>query len=131
MSRETETVRDFYDAVNRRDFEQAERYFHPEVEIFPAIGGELDARRRYRGREEGREVLEWIADGFEVTVEIEEVIESGSNLVLQRERWRPRGRQGIETPIELYDLYEVEAGLIRRINGFREREEAFNAAGLA
>ena len=53
-SQETETVRDFYEAVNRRDFEQAERYFHPEVEIYPAIGGELDARRRYRGREEGR-----------------------------------------------------------------------------
>jgi hypothetical protein len=42
MPQETETVRDFYEAVNRRDFEQAERYFHPEVEIYPGIGGELE-----------------------------------------------------------------------------------------
>jgi ketosteroid isomerase-like protein len=46
MPQETETVRDFYEAVNRRDFEQAERYFHPEVEIYPGIGASSRSPQR-------------------------------------------------------------------------------------
>jgi hypothetical protein len=53
MSQDIETLRAFVDAFNKNDFEDAVRYLHPEVEIYPAIGGQLDVNRRYRGQLRG------------------------------------------------------------------------------
>jgi len=131
MSENVEKLRVFYEMFNGRDFDAAVQFMHPDVEIQPAIGGELDSSRLYRGRDGGRELFEWIADGFEVTVEIKDATELPDGRVLMTEIWHPRGRQGIETPLEVFDIYGFRDGLMVRVNGFRDRAEALEAAGLS
>jgi hypothetical protein len=57
-------------------------------------------------------------------------IELPDGRILAVENWRVRGRDGIEIDTELTDLYAFRAGLIVRVDGFRDRAEAFEAAGL-
>jgi ketosteroid isomerase-like protein len=129
---ENKTLRAFFDAFNGMDFDNAVRYLHPEVEISPAIGGELDVDSRYRGRDAARQLLETISEGAEKNqVEIEDVIDVGENKVLQVELWHAIGRQGIETPAEIDTVYTFRDGLIIRVDGFRDRAEALEAAGLS
>ena len=130
MSQKVEKLRAFLEAFNRHDFDDAVRYLHPEVEIHPVIGGVLDVSRRYQGRDEGRQLLETISEGVENNVEIEDVIEAGEGQVLLVERWHARGRQGIETPVEIGTIYTFRDGLVVRLDGFRDRAKALEAAGL-
>jgi ketosteroid isomerase-like protein len=132
MSEENvETLRAFYAAYNAGHFDGAGRYIHPEVEIYPAIGGELDFARVYRRRDGFREWWDRTREGFEVTVKIEEVLQAAEDRVLQVELWGPHGRQGIATEIEVSDLYSFRDGLVSRIDGFRDRAQALEAAGLS
>ena len=130
MSEEIETLRAFLDAFNTNDFQAAVRHLHPEVEIYPAIGGLMDVSRLYRGRDGARQLLETISEGVENNVDIEDVVEAGQNKVLQVERWHGRGRQGIETPTEIATVYTFRDGLVVHIEGFRDRAKALEAAGL-
>ena len=66
---------------------------HAEVEIYPAVGGELDFARVFRGR-----------DGFR--------------------KWWERIGEGVS------DLYTFRDDLIVRVDGFRTKAEALEAAGL-
>jgi limonene-1,2-epoxide hydrolase len=130
MSQKIETLRAFVEAFNRKDFDDLVRYLHPEVEIYPAIGGELDVSRRYRGRDEVRQLLETITEGVEPHVEIEAAIEAEEGRVLLIEHWSPRSSLGVETPFELSTIYSFQDDLVVRVEGFREPAEARAAAGL-
>jgi ketosteroid isomerase-like protein len=66
-----------------------------------------------------------------ITVEHRELIDGPDDRVLAVERWVFRGRDGIELELELPNLYTFRDGLILRIDGFTDRAEALQAAGLA
>jgi ketosteroid isomerase-like protein len=123
-----ETLRAFYSAFNRHDFDGALELMAPEVEIHPALGGVLDIESQYRGKEETRRFFETISEGAHVEVDLKEIIDPGGGQLLAIENWQPRGRQGMETKIEVSDLYTFRDGLILRVVGFRDRAEALNAA---
>lgn len=119
------------EAFNRRDFDTAVRFAHPEVELHPALH-ELDVRSAYRGRGELREFMETITDAWdEYVVEAQEILVAPDGRVLAVESWHARGRDGIEFDFELTDVYEFRDGLIVRIAGFRDRADALEAAGFA
>jgi ketosteroid isomerase-like protein len=61
----------------------------------------------------------------------EEMIEAPGERVVVVESWHARGRDGIEFDFELTDVYTFRDGLVVRIEGFGEREDALEAAGLA
>ena len=126
-----ETLRALYEAFNRQDLEDAIGYMHPEIEIYPAVGGELHFPRVYRGHDGYRQWWEQAHEGFNVTVKIVEVLEAAGDRVLQVELWCPRGREGIDTELEVSDLYAFRDGLVSRVDGFRDRAEALEAAGLS
>jgi ketosteroid isomerase-like protein len=128
MSKE-DTLRAFYDAFNRDDFDAAIELMHPEVEIYPGLGGVLDIATSVHGRDDCRRFFETISEGTHVVVELKDVVEAGDRL-LAFESWRPRGRQGIETEVELSGLYTFRGGLILRVDGFQDRARALEAAGL-
>jgi limonene-1,2-epoxide hydrolase len=130
MPQNVEKLRAFIEAFNRHDFDDAVRYLHPEVEIYPAIGGQLDVSRCYRGRDESRQLLETISEGVKNNVEIEDVVEAGEGQVLLVERWLGSGRQGMSTRAEIVTIYTFRDGLVVRLEGFRDRAEALAAAGL-
>ena len=131
MSKEIETLRAFVEAFNRKDFDNAVRFLHPEVEIYPAIGGEMDVSHRYWGRDEGRQVFETITDGVEPQVEIQDAIEAAEGQVLLFEHWSPRSSQGVETPFAIGTIYTFQDGLVVRLEGFRDPAKARTAAGLS
>jgi ketosteroid isomerase-like protein len=135
MSKENVAIiRRHYEAFNRRDLGTLTQYHHPEVELYPGAVGpdpETGSRGRFRGREEVVQFFQSITDILEaVTVEIEEIIEAPGDRVLAVEWWRVRGRDGIEVETEIIDVYAFRDGLIVRCDGFLDRAEALEAAGL-
>jgi ketosteroid isomerase-like protein len=136
MSQENvEVVRSLYEAFNRRDYATAVEYLHPGVEVYPAVVGVDPAgagsTARWIGREGVRQTLEDLGATWQtVTVEFEEVAEATGGRVLAVEHWRTRGRDGIEIVTTITDVYAFRDGLIVRVDGFRDKTEALEAAGL-
>jgi ketosteroid isomerase-like protein len=131
LSRNVDTLRALYLALNRGDFDSLVQYLHPEVEIHPGLGGELDMSTEYRGREGMKEFIETAWRGYDVAVEAQDMISAPGDRILVTERWKLRGRDGIETEAQLTDVYVFRDGLIARVDGFREKADALKAAGLA
>jgi ketosteroid isomerase-like protein len=135
MSRgNVEVVRRFLEAFNRRDFDAANRYVHPEIELYPALEGPdiTPADIPLGGRDNVRGFLEAISEPWqEMTVTFEEIKEAPGERVLGVERWHTRGRDGVELNTMLIDVYSFREGLIARVDGFTDRDEAFEAAGLS
>ena len=126
-----ETLQGVYGALGRGELDAAARYLHPDCDLRPALwvpGG----RSEYRGRQGARELFELIVDTWEtVAVEAMETIEAGPDRILAVERWHTRGRDGIELDTELNGVYAFRDGLISRLEGFRDRTDALDAAGLS
>ena len=131
MSQENlEILRRVNEAFNRRHVDDALQYLDPEVELHPGVQVP-DEESRYLGREG---VAEWFRSATEawetITVEHNELIAVSGDRVLAVERWRFRGRDGIELELELPNVYTFRDGLIVRIDGFTDKSEAREAAGL-
>jgi ketosteroid isomerase-like protein len=121
-----------YDAFNRGDFDGLLHHVDPDVELHPGVMAP-DSQVQYRSRQGLREFFETIATGpWEVvTVEPREMIETEDGRILSVDRWRFRGRDGIEIERELPNLFTFRDGLILRIDGFPDRNTALQAAGLS
>ena len=122
------------DAFNRRDFDALVELYHPEVELRPGVVA-FDVKSSYRGREEVRQFFETIVAyaeefGWEnYAVEPEKIIELDDGRVLAVERWHMH-KDGAEMNTQITDLYEFRDNLIVRLDGFRDKAEALEAAGL-
>ena len=134
MSREhVETIQRFFGALRRSDFDDALNYLHPEAEIRPALAGEMDIGRLYRGHGEVRKLFETLllTEGVEMTVEPKAIAEIADDRVLRIELWQIRGLQDIHTEAALTHIYTFRDRLIARMDGFRDEAEALEAAGLS
>jgi ketosteroid isomerase-like protein len=131
MPQSIDTLRALYEAISRSDFDGVVQCLHPEVEIHPAVGGELDFGSTYHGRDGMRQFMETAWRGFDVAVEAEQIFSAPVDRVLAIERWQLRARGGVETELQLIDIYTFRDGLIVGIDGFREKAEALEAAGLS
>lgn len=131
MPESIETLQALYAALSRGDFDGVVQYLHPEVEIHPAVGGELDFGSVYRGHDGMRQFMETAWRDFDVAVEAEEIVRAPGNRILATERWQLLGREGVRGQMQLTDMYEFRDGLIVRIDGFREKADAIEAAGLS
>jgi ketosteroid isomerase-like protein len=131
MVESVDKLRAMYDAFARRDFDGAVQYAHPEIELHPAIEG-LDTEKRYRGLDGVVEFLDQISSVWEAEwVEFQEVFEGPSDRVVLAERWHVRARDGLKLHFDIFDVYAFRDGLLARVDGFRDREAALEAAGLA
>ena len=132
MSQENvETLRRCYAAFNRRDFDELLHYVHPQVEMHPGILAP-DQNTRFLGREGYREFLQGAIEAWEsVAAEPKEIVEAADNRILAVDRWLFRGRDGIEIERELPTLYTFRDGLVVGIDGFTDKAEALDAAGLS
>jgi ketosteroid isomerase-like protein len=137
LSQKIATVRALYEAFNRRDFDAYVRHLHSDAELHPGVTGG-PVRTHYHGRDGFRRFLETIIEVsvhesplFEdYTVSAEEVIEAPGGRILAVEHWRLRTRDGIDLDTRIFDLYEFRDELVVRVAGFRDKGEAFKAAGL-
>ena len=131
MSQENvEILGAFYEAFNARHVDGALQYVDVNVDLYPGVvAPDLDAH--YTGRRGLREFFFRIATPWEtVAVEPQQVIEAEDGRLLSVDLWRFRGRDGIEIDRELPNLFTFRDGLIVRIDGFSEKAEALEAAGL-
>ena len=128
-----DVLRTFYDGLNHReDIEAALGCLDPDVELHPGVRAP-DAEVEYRGRTAFREFFEGIISGHweTVAIEVEEMIETADGRILCIERWRLQGRDEIELNRDLATLFTLRDGLISRIDGFTDKDEALKAAGLS
>jgi ketosteroid isomerase-like protein len=132
MSEENvKSLRLMYEAFNRRDLDGALTYFDPKVEFYPGILP-LDQDADYLGRQGVREWMRAATELWEkVTAEPIERIEISSDRFLAIDRWLFRGRDGIEIERELPTAFTFRKGLIVRVEGFTDKAEALEAAGLS
>jgi ketosteroid isomerase-like protein len=127
MPGHVDLLRAMFEAFNRRDFEFALAHASPDIELHPALT-ELDVHDTYQGRSAVRSFFETITEPWEsYVIEPTEFIESAENRVVVVEDWHARGRDGIRFDFELIDVYTFE-DLLVRIDGFRDREAALEAA---
>ena len=130
-----EVIRRLFEAYSRGDVESAVQNLHPEVEVHPALEPvERVGRSRgaWRGREQVTEFFNDLDDTWEqVTVEVEDTVKAGGDRVVATEKWRVRGRNGIEVDTRLFEIYTFRDGLISRVDGFTDKADALEAAGLS
>jgi len=133
MSEENaEILRAFNEAFNNRDFDDSLRYLDPAVEVVPGVRAPDRLDPKLLGHEGWKEFIRVDIGGWEAaTAEPLERIETEDGRILSIDLWRLRGREGIEIERELPTLYTFRDGLIVRIDGFTEKAEAFEAAGLS
>jgi ketosteroid isomerase-like protein len=125
-----EILRAFAEAFNDRDFDGALRYLDRAVEIEPGVRGP-DHDSKLSGHEGWKEFIRVAIEAWDAaTAEPLERIETEDGRILSIDLWRLRGREGIEIERELPTLYTFRDGLIVRIEGFTEKGEALEAAGL-
>jgi hypothetical protein len=123
-----DTLRAFYDADP--DGDDILQYLDQAVELYPGIDAP-DQGMRYVGRDGWSEFMAGAIGSWEsVDIQPIERLDAAENRILAIDRWLFRGRQGIEIERELPTLFTFRNGLIVRIDGFTDRAEALEAAGL-
>jgi ketosteroid isomerase-like protein len=131
MSQNVDRLRSMQEAFNRRDFDEALRYVHQAVVLYPGLT-ELDVESSYHGRAAMKRFFETITETWEsYVIETEETLEAPDGRIAVVERWRARGRQGIELDLQLVDVFTFRDGVIVRIEGFRDKTQALEAAGFS
>jgi ketosteroid isomerase-like protein len=128
--RNRETIRQVFEAWNRRDFEAALRHFDPEAEFRPGLlpPGE---QSHYHGRDGVEEWIRAVDDAWvAVTAEEKVRIDIADDRLLAIDRWHFEGRDGIQVEEELATVFTLRNGLIVEVYGFTDTAEAFEALGL-
>ena len=121
-----ESIRSFYPAWNRRDFDAALTDAAPDFEILP-----LPAllQRPTRGRTEAKRFWALFFEAFEeIRVEPKEVLAENDDQVVAVLGWWARGRDGIEVERTRVDLWTFRDGLKASVQGFETKAEAIEAA---
>jgi hypothetical protein len=130
MSQENmEILRLFYEA--ELDSNDILQYLDPKCELYTGIRAP-DQHTRYVGREGWSEFIAGATEAWEsVVIEPKERLETTDDRILAIDRWLFGGRQGIEIERELPTLFTFRNGLIVRIDGFTDKTEALEVAGLS
>ncbi len=132
MSQDPEEIlRRFTDALNRGEVDDALRYMDADIELRAGVLTP-DQDTFFRGHQGMRDFWEGATDAWEsVQIKREEVFTAPDNRFLVVDRWFFQGREGIEIERELPTLFTFGDGLIVRIDGFINKPEALEAAGLS
>jgi ketosteroid isomerase-like protein len=126
-----EIVRRFANCWERRDWDGMAELVDPNVEAHGTVGGVEEGRVR-RGVGEIRRDYESVEETWEEhQIQIEELVDAGERVViLQREYQRGR-TSGVELVVEAAVIVDLRDGRIVRVQGYMDRAEALEAAGLS
>jgi ketosteroid isomerase-like protein len=132
MSEENvEMVRRAFEAYAQGDLDRAVADFAPDC-VYTASGAIPGRSGDFRGPEGYREFFGWLRSEFDdADAEIDELIDVGDQVVVGS-TLRGRGRQsGAEAHVTFWQIWTVEDGRFVRGQGFMNRAEALEAAGLS
>jgi ketosteroid isomerase-like protein len=130
MSQENvDKTRDFISAYNRRDFDAAVEFFHPQVEwVLPP----LQRSDSCVGPDEVKRFWEGLDETFdELRLDPQESVDAGDRVAV-RLRYYGRGKgSGLEIETEMYhQVTTFRDGMMVRIEYFTDWAQALEAAGL-
>jgi uncharacterized protein len=131
MSQENvEIVRALFDAWERGGLDAVAEFWDPQID-WRAVEGAIDDAGPISGVDAMRAYLQEGLDLFdEVSLEPEELIDAGDQVVaVQRVSGRGKA-SGIETELRYAVVYTVRGGKIVRGREYWERAEALEAVGL-
>jgi ketosteroid isomerase-like protein len=130
MSEEhVEVVRLMWDAFLKGDLQTALSFSHQEVEW---DGTNLPDGQVGRGHEAILDHIKRWADQWEEwTVEVERIIDAGSERVVVLIRERGRSKSGLNIDEHHAELYDVRKRKVVRRQGFSDPSEALEAVGLS
>lgn len=119
------------DAVQGR-WEESARQLGPDAEMHGTVGG-LTEGSVWRGSEQIRKVFEQEdAEAWEERrLEVEEFIDAGDSVVVLVHEFRRGKGSGVEMETDTAVVYEVHNGRVVRLQGYMDRAEALEAAGLS
>ena len=131
MSQETVAlVRLVHDAFDRGDYEAALSCMDEEIELFgpPDFSGGDGAFRGHEGVRRGFRA--WLGTWDSYRFELRDVIDAGDRVLVTG--WHTgRGRgSGVEVSEDFLTVWTVRSGRVVGLSMFRDRREAFEAAGL-
>lgn len=125
-----EIVRQSLEALNR-DLDQAVDYWHPEID-WRAIEGAPDDVGVFKGHAAMRRYYEpWFETFSQLRAEIEELVDSGDQVVAAIHVLGQMKGSEAEIDMRLGVVYTVRNGLIVRGREYASREEALKAVGLS
>jgi ketosteroid isomerase-like protein len=132
MSQENvEALRRAFDAFSRGDLDAAVADAAPDVEYVTA--GVIPGQARVtRSAEELKEAIRWLSDAFaDSRLVAEEILDAGEK-VLGGFTLSGRGKaSGVETSMTLWQVWTFKEGKFIHGQGFTNREQALEAAGLS
>jgi ketosteroid isomerase-like protein len=131
MSEENvELVRRWFEGLTTRDYAAFPELAHPDFVL--DLSRNIFNPDTYRGVDGLRLFAERVDEMWdELEARPEEIIDAGDRAVVAV-RMKGTGRGGIEGEMVVFSVYEFRDGKIARITGgFRERDEALEAAGLS
>ena len=113
------------------EWEESARQLGPDAELHGTVGG-LTEGSVWRGSEQIRKVFEqedseaWDQRRFEA----EEFIDAGDRVVVLVHEFRRGKGSGVELEIDTAVVYELRDGQVIRIQGYMDRHQALQAAGV-
>jgi hypothetical protein len=138
MSQNADTIRQGIDAFNafmrgELSSEAVAEGLHPQIDVFWPDGQTYpDFPQQLRGLPEYIAFADQYRDGWiDLVQEPLELIEAPGGRVLALVRQSGRGRQnGVPVVIHFFELCTIRDGKLRKIEYFRHRADALQAAGL-
>jgi ketosteroid isomerase-like protein len=119
-------------AFSRRDFDAAARTMHPDVEwhLLFNLPELTPGKRVFHGIDEVRELWALTRSGWdELSVAIEEVLEDRDGYAIARARFFGVLREaGVKVDRQVYYIFDVSDGLLKRLRPFDTEAEARAAA---
>jgi ketosteroid isomerase-like protein len=126
-----EVVRRIVDAIRDTRWEEAMRQLAPDIELYGTVGG-LTEGSVWRGPKQVRDFFEQDSEAWhERRLDAEQFIDAGDCVVVLLHEFRRGKGSGVETETDTAMVYEVCDGRVVRIQGYMDRDEALEAAGLS
>ena len=132
MSQNVDTVRELYEAFNRRDWESAKDLLDPDVELHGTIGG-LEEDLFLRGRDAIRQRFEIEDDEVwdEHRIEPERLVDAGAQVVVIHREYQRAKASGIEIEGKSAAVLDVRNGRIIGMRPYMDPAAALDAVGLS
>ena len=122
-----ESVRRYFEALRRRDFDAAVAEWQPECEWLPDTPGTVEVAS-YRGHDGLRSYYEEIADVFRsVRINLSELREIGDRVVALGDLQAQGRSSGLELSEQLGVVFQMRGGKIARAKSYRDRAAALAA----
>src|SRR5215208_3321423 len=131
MSQENvEIVRRILEDAVRGRWEESASHLGPDTELHGTVGG-LTEGSVWRGSEQVRKFFEEDSDAWaERRLDAEEFIDAGDCVVVLLHEFRRGKGSGVESETDTAMVYEVRDGRVVRVQGYMDRGQALEAAGL-